>query len=204
VTLLAFAAESNLLLCAVLRRRCSWAPGGCRCRLISPAGIALDSKLAAAAYGGRMTGQTDNIDRQTDRRTPDSFIDPALHTTRAASITDKCVYNSLEISTVISRAHTARVKAIVVEAGARFLSVADGSVCVEEAARAVRGPGKVEAATLGARQAGSPAVGQAASVRRRFTAADTHVPRHVRFRCGNVTKGRLRGGRGEWVWRNAA
>ena len=138
-----------------------------------------------------MTGQTDNIDRQTERQTPDSFIDPALHTTRAASITDKCVYNSLEISTVISRAHTARVKAIVVEAGARFLSVADGSVCVEEAARAVRGPGKVEAATLGARQAGSPAVGQAASVRRRFTAADTHVSRHVRFRCGNVTKGRL-------------
>jgi len=33
VTLLAFTAERNLLLGAVLRRRCSWAPGGRCCEM---------------------------------------------------------------------------------------------------------------------------------------------------------------------------
>jgi len=50
VTLLAFAAERNLLLCAVLRRRCCcW-----------PIGTALSSKPAAAECGGRRMGQTDS------------------------------------------------------------------------------------------------------------------------------------------------
>jgi len=46
VTLLAFAAERNLLLRAVPRHRCRWAPGDRRCRSISPAGTALSSKPA--------------------------------------------------------------------------------------------------------------------------------------------------------------
>ena len=29
-------------------------------------------------------------------------------------------------------------------------------------------------------------------------------PTHTHAHCGNATKGRLRGGRGEWVWRSAA
>ena len=49
VTLLAFAAKCNLLLCAVLRRRCCWTPNGRRCRAIFPASTALSSKPAAAA-----------------------------------------------------------------------------------------------------------------------------------------------------------
>jgi len=42
---------------------CYWAPGGRRCRSISPAGVALSSKPAAAACAN------DGTDRQTDRRT---------------------------------------------------------------------------------------------------------------------------------------
>jgi len=53
-------------------------------RSISPAGGALSSKPAAAACGGRMMGRTD---RQTNGRTPGSFIDPAPHTIRAVPIT---------------------------------------------------------------------------------------------------------------------
>jgi len=55
VTLLAFATERNSLLCAVLRQRYCWAPGGSRSRSISVdqsisiAGTALSSKPAAAA-----------------------------------------------------------------------------------------------------------------------------------------------------------
>jgi len=53
VSLLAFAAERNVLLYAVLRRRCCcW-----------PTGTALSSKPAAAECGGQTMGQTD---RRTD------------------------------------------------------------------------------------------------------------------------------------------
>ena len=65
VTLLAFAAE---------RRPCSY-------RSISSGCRAHSSKPAAAACGGRRMGRTDG----TDRRTLDSFIDPAPHTVRAVS-----------------------------------------------------------------------------------------------------------------------
>ena len=68
--IIAFAVERNSLPCttAVWRRRCS-APGGCRCRSISPAGPALSSKPVAATCGGRMMGQTDRpTDGQTDAR----------------------------------------------------------------------------------------------------------------------------------------
>jgi len=68
VTLLAFAAE---------RRPCSNRP-------ISAGRRAHSSKPTAAACGGRMVGRTDG---QTDRRTLDSFVDPALHTMPAVSIT---------------------------------------------------------------------------------------------------------------------
>jgi len=61
VTLLAFAAERNLLLCAVLPGCWRWASGGRRGRFT--AGSALSSKSAAAACGGRMMGRTDG---QTD------------------------------------------------------------------------------------------------------------------------------------------
>jgi len=50
VTLLASAAERNLLLCVVLQRRAQLHSRLCRrCRSISPAGKALSSKPAAAA-----------------------------------------------------------------------------------------------------------------------------------------------------------
>jgi len=64
VTLLAFAAERNLLLCAVLPGCWRWASGGRRGRFT--AGSALSSKSAAAACGGRMMGRTDG---RTDGRT---------------------------------------------------------------------------------------------------------------------------------------
>ena len=64
VTLLAVTAE---------RRPCSN-------RSISPARRAHSSKPAAAACGRHGC-------RKTDRRTPDSFIDPAPHTMQAVSIT---------------------------------------------------------------------------------------------------------------------
>jgi len=59
-----------------------WCPqrlggSGCHCRMISPAGMALSSKLAAAAC--------EWCDGQTDRH-PTSFIEPALHTTLAVQI----------------------------------------------------------------------------------------------------------------------
>ena len=59
-----------------------WCPqrlggSGCHCRMISPAGMALSSKLAAAAC--------EWCDGQTDRH-PTSLIDPALHTTLAVQI----------------------------------------------------------------------------------------------------------------------
>ena len=74
---------------------CCWAPapaadidqllahstGARSCRSISPALRALSSKPPHAAAA------IDRWDRQTDRRTRDCYIDPALHTTPAASKT---------------------------------------------------------------------------------------------------------------------
>jgi len=74
---------SHLLLSAVPRRRCCWAPGGRQCRSISPARIALSSKPAARCGCGRTT-------RQTDRRTLGCLIDPpAAHTMWAVSTSQK-------------------------------------------------------------------------------------------------------------------
>ena len=63
---------AHMLLCAVLRRRCSSAPAPAIDRIFS-------SKPAALRCCCRTM-------RRTDGRTLDSFIDPAPHTTRAASI----------------------------------------------------------------------------------------------------------------------
>jgi len=65
VTLLAFAAER--------RAAAPLLVGPCRCQAISFARTALSSKPAARRGCGRMMGQTDG-------RTPDSFMDPALPT----------------------------------------------------------------------------------------------------------------------------
>jgi len=48
-------------------RICCRAPGGRRCRSISPVGRALSSKPAVAACGGRVMGRTDG-------QTPDCFM----------------------------------------------------------------------------------------------------------------------------------
>jgi len=57
----------------------------CRCRSISPARTALSSKPAARFCCDRMMGQADG---QTDGRTPDRYLDPAAHATRAVPVTE--------------------------------------------------------------------------------------------------------------------
>jgi len=61
-------------------RTCCWAPG-CSNQSISPGLRAHNGKPAAATFGGRMTGRTN---RQTDGRTLDGFIDPAVRAPHAA------------------------------------------------------------------------------------------------------------------------
>ena len=102
----------NLLLCAVLRCCCNWAPGDRHCRLTSPAGTALSSKPATAECGDRTDRQADG---QTDARqfhrpcfayyassvtknTNDNFVGKviitvivSLHPNRLASRCSSCV-----------------------------------------------------------------------------------------------------------------
>ena len=88
----------------MLRRCCCWAPGARRCRSISPARTASSIKPAAHCCSGRMMGQT-------DRRTPNRFLDPAPHTMQEVSIkrltpalfvTYRCILYVSHIGDVIS------------------------------------------------------------------------------------------------------
>ena len=75
----------HLLLNAVLRRRCCWVTALAAVeRYVPPAGRSAANPPHAAAA-------VEWWDRQTDRRTPDRYTDPVLHTMRAVSISRQTI-----------------------------------------------------------------------------------------------------------------
>ena len=75
----------HLLLSAVLRRRCCWAP-----TVLQSIDVSCPPGAQQQTTSSGVLRANNGTDGQTDGRTPDRYIDPAAHTMRAASITE-CV-----------------------------------------------------------------------------------------------------------------